>query len=629
MIEDIITKEELIRQAKLLKSSGFKPGFDKMSADTAEIQVELNGDIICKKILSGKYEPMPVTSFRIAKRNGKSRMISKLTAIDTVIQKAVLDGIYDTVDAKLSSNSFAYRKNRGVNSALLLYKELASEHKYVAKIDPSECFDNINHDVLKSHIENFIDDERLVSLIMKFVYAPLSVDGVIIRRDKGISQGSPISPLLCNIYLSSVDEMITDYKLSFIRYADDIVVFSDSFEELEECVNSLLDHLESDLHLTLNKNKFKIASPVDIEFLGHKFSSTKYGVTVDKNEIAGLFSEKWSKKTPENYKRTVDIVSDGILRQKDFSIIFDSEENESHIPIKETDVINVYSNVIFDTNVLKKIFTNGTIVNIFSENGIHIGRFVPSSPLKSPTITFEQLETYYDSEKRLDLAKKFLLSSFHNTRLVIRYFNKHNPSEIYEQTLNKINNICSNIKSVTEYDKLLLLEAKGRNAYYSCFDNFTADNGFRFDKRSRKPPENEFNSMISFGNTLLYNYIATEINKTPLDIRIGFLHATNKRIESLNLDIAEIFKPLIVDRTIFTLINKHEISLSDFDRNGSVYLNENGKRVFIRRFNEKLDTSLQIKDKSLSYRSIINEEIRKLVRFFRSGEEYKAFKQVR
>lgn len=182
-----------------------------------------------------------------------------------------------------------------------------------------------------------------------------------------------------------------------------------------------------------------------------------------------------------------------------------------------------------------------------------------------------------------------------------------------------------------QYDSLLMLEARARESYYSCFDSFLSDSGFRFDSRSRRPPKNEINAMLSFGNVLLYNLIATEINKTPLDIRVGFLHATNRRPESLNLDMAEAYKPLIVDRTVFSVINLKSIRPTDFDRrpNGSVYLNENGKRTFLRAFYSKLDTSISVKGDKLTYRQIIANDVQALVRHFRQEESYTPFKQVK
>ena len=171
------------------------------------------------------------------------------------------------------------------------------------------------------------------------------------------------------------------------------------------------------------------------------------------------------------------------------------------------------------------------------------------------------------------------------------------------------------------------------NAYYRSYDSFILKEGFCLDKRTRRPPKNEVNAMLSFGNTILYNYLATEISKTALDVRVGFLHATNRRTESLNLDIAELFKPLIVDRVIFSVINKNMIDPErHFEHmdNGTVYLNAEGKNIFLRTFSEKLDARVTVGKQSVSYRTIIDWEIKKLINYFRKGEKrYNPFKQVR
>jgi len=140
-----------------------------------------------------------------------------------------------------------------------------------------------------------------------------------------------------------------------------------------------------------------------------------------------------------------------------------------------------------------------------------------------------------------------------------------------------------------------------------------------------------FNAMLSFGNTVMYSLIATEIQKTALDVRIGYLHATNTRKNSLNLDIAEIFKPLLVDRVILSLVNKGEIVPTHFEthENGTVYLTTEGKRIFLSAFYEKLDAVITVGDKKMSYDSIVKEEIRKLIRHFRTNDKYKGFRQVR
>ena len=122
---------------------------------------------------------------------------------------------------------------------------------------------------------------------------------------------------------------------------------------------------------------------------------------------------------------------------------------------------------------------------------------------------------------------------------------------------------------------------------------------------------------------------ATAINKSSLDIRIGYLHATNNRPESLNLDIAEIFKPLLVDRTVFSLFNRKMLRNEHFDRsdNGAFYLNESGLSVFLKAFYDKVDSHIKINGVMMTYGHIIENEIVKLVRKFRQNEPYAAFQQ--
>ena len=134
--------------------------------------------------------------------------------------------------------------------------------------------------------------------------------------------------------------------------------------------------------------------------------------------------------------------------------------------------------------------------------------------------------------------------------------------------------------------------------------------------------------MISFGNTLIYQKIANEIYKTKLDIRISYLHSAIRRYENLNLDISEILKPILVDKIIFSLINKRIIDVKvHFEkRNNGVYLNKEGKYIFIDHLNKKLNSTITINNKKISYQEILRLEVLKLLRYFKYNEEYEPFK---
>ena len=134
--------------------------------------------------------------------------------------------------------------------------------------------------------------------------------------------------------------------------------------------------------------------------------------------------------------------------------------------------------------------------------------------------------------------------------------------------------------------------------------------------------------MISFGNTLLYQRIANEINRTSLDIRIGMVHAAGTRPESLNLDLADLFKPILVDRTIFTLINRKMLNKSDFIEveNDGIYISGTGKKTFIREFENKLYQKVNIEGQERTYDFLIKREIQNIKKYIETDEKYKPYK---
>lgn len=183
----------------------------------------------------------------------------------------------------------------------------------------------------------------------------------------------------------------------------------------------------------------------------------------------------------------------------------------------------------------------------------------------------------------------------------------------------------NNSKCITE---LMGAEGRGRKKYYEAFNYFLKED-FSFKSRQKRPPIDPINALISFGNSIMYTTVLGEIYKTQLDPTISYLHEPSTKRFSLSLDIAEIFKPLIVDTVIFTLINKNMITKKDFIiEEGLCYLNENGKKKFIREFENKLNTTIKHRalNRKVSYRYLIKLECYKLIKAIIGEEEYKAIK---
>ena len=627
------TLEDLLAACSQLKAKNkFAPGFDKMTPDAAETWLKINGAQLCNQLNGGKYSVMPASGFYMAKSDGGYRQLARLTVLDTIIQSVTIDQLSDYCTENFSEHSFAYQRGKGVGTALKSFCEQASMHPYAQRMDLRACFDNIDHAVLEKALNSFFFNRKIVNLLMDDAKMPVIIDGQLAYRKKGILQGAPVSGMLCNIYFHSLDRTLESMSIPFVRYADDIVLFADDILRLQETTAFVSSFIRDTLRLKLNDSKSAMDASEGQKYLGHTFIRDKSGVVfVKSGERSASAYYSWNKNRPLNNRSSIDILSDGILRQKDFSAIFETETTKTSIPLDTTERINIFSNVIFDSGFLEKALNAGVYINLFSKDYAYRGRFTPTGSLKDQRLIFEQLEAYNDERRRLLLAKEFDLASVHNLRLNIRYYNKQQEDDIFTRALTSIDTLYEKMKQCPDYTHLLTTEAQIRGIYYGCFDSFIKNSAFVFKTRSKQPPLNEVNAMISFGNVVLYNYIATEVYKSPLDIRVGYLHATNRREESLNLDIAEIFRPLIVDRVVFSLINKKEISLSCFEyhEEGGVYLNEEGKRIFLRAFYEKLGSMLTVKDRPCSYAMLINTEIQKLVRQFRSKEKYKAYRQVR
>ena len=232
---------------------------------------------------------------------------------------------------------------------------------------------------------------------------------------------------------------------------------------------------------------------------------------------------------------------------------------------------------------------------------------------------------------RAEYARDFLLSQLHNIRLNLRYQVKQYENPVCDEALDRLKAMEKEIKKCNDIEAMLLFEARMRELYYGCFSECIRNKDFSFIRRTRRPPQDEINSMLSFGNVFLYNYIAVEINKTPLDIRIAFLHATTSRAESLNLDLADVFKPLVVDRTIFSLVNNRRIGKNHFyhEPNGGVYLTNEGKKLFVTGLMDKLGSQIPVGDAHKSYAEVIRDEVRTLCADIKALKKHRSFRQIR
>lgn len=325
-------------------------------------------------------------------------------------------------------------------------------------------------------------------------------------------------------------------------------------------------------------------------------------------------------------KKTLYFFSDGELQRKDNTIFFEGASGRRFLPIEDVGDIMVFGEVNFNKRLLEFLSQKEIILHYFNHYGYYMGSFYPREHLNSGHAILKQAEFYLDENKRLEIARQFVLGAAKNIRQVLKYY--LNRGKEVQEPLQSIEALHPEIINTSTIPALMAIEGNIREQYYKAFDWIIGDDDFCFEERTRRPPKNYLNTLISFGNSLIYSLCLSEIYKTHLDPRIGYLHSTNFRRFSLNLDIAEIFKPIIVDRIIFTCIGRKMITKNDFEKGSEgIMLKEKGKRCFIEELENKLKTTINHRDigRPVSYRRLIRLEVYKLEKHLMGEKTYEPF----
>lgn len=325
-------------------------------------------------------------------------------------------------------------------------------------------------------------------------------------------------------------------------------------------------------------------------------------------------------------KKTLYVFNDGEIKRKDNTIYFETSKGKKYLPIEDISDIFVFGEVSVSKKFLEYISQKEILMHFFNYYGYYTGTYYPREHLNSGYMILMQAENYLNEDKRMTIASKFVEGSSKNMINVVRYYK--NRGKNLEDIENAILSLQEKIPYCDNINELMAIEGNIRDMYYKGFDEIIDNKDFVFKKRTRRPPKNELNALISFGNSLLYVLVLSEIYKTHIDPRIGYLHTTNFRRFTLNLDVAEIFKPIIIDRIIFTLIGKKMITKNDFEEDlGGVLLKEKGRKTFVQEFDRRLASTIKYRElgRSVSYRRLIRMELYKLEKHLIGEKEYEPY----
>jgi len=379
------------------------------------------------------------------------------------------------------------------------------------------------------------------------------------------------------------------------------------------------------------------------------------------------------------------VLSNGRVKREDNTLYIENAEGQRKpIPVEDVESLYLYGEVDLNTKLLNFLSQKRIPLHVFNYYGFYSGSYYPREYLHSGFLLVHQVGHYADQEKRMTLTRELVRGAAHSLLRNIAYYSRRKgspePAEpvgevgvdvplptaiptdeaveaavdagldlpalgeeadpfesavAFDGELSSLDILRATVESLAEripaqvaVNDLRGLEGKMRERYYQAWQHILTE-GWVFERRVRRPPDNEVNALISFGNTHLYTVCLSEIYRTQLTPTVSYLHEPGARRFSLALDISEIFKPLIVDRAIFRLINTGQMKPSHFDKGlDSCVLTDAGKRLFLGALEERLGTTIRHRrlGRHVSYRQLIRLECYKLIRHLTGVEPYRAFR---
>jgi len=297
------------------------------------------------------------------------------------------------------------------------------------------------------------------------------------------------------------------------------------------------------------------------------------------------------------------------------------------IPKMNIERVLIVGKATMTQSALDFFFTESIPVSFMSTSGRFKG-FLCGEEGKNVLVRMKQYECFNDLTYKLGISKAIVRQKVNNLRYFLTKHNRYHKNPLIEHVCERMKNLLVNLNNANTTDEVRGIEGACAAAYFEAFGSIFEEKKFQFHKRTRRPPLDPVNAMLSLGYTLILSEIISAVNASGIDVYAGFLHSLDYGRPSLACDIQEEFR-FIIDELVVRLVNLGQIKPEHFEYldNGEVHLNEQAREIFFRSYERKIRQGNSYNGKNTSYRRIVQLQIQHLAKCFFEREIYQPFQR--
>lgn len=592
-------------------------GGDNVSLDAFRFNAVGRLSALSDALRDGSYAPKPLREATIPKRSGGTRLLRIPAIVDRVAQTAVAQALTPVLEPTFEDASFGYRPGRSVRQAVERVQLLARRGRvFVVDADIDDFFDSVRHDRVLALLAEHLSSGPLTELIALW----LEHGG---QDGRGLPQGSPLSPLLANLYLDDLDGAFSRGGARIVRYADDFVILCATERGAEQALDKAR-RLLREAGLSLDPEKTRVL-PIErgLRFLGHFFLSSFAVPSPEENEeIPSLMRRIANDDAAAAEKAEAEAAEEEVQRNAGLDPGFRilhlatpgrrlNARNEAFcveepvatddgsafreifaVHAREVDRIDLAPRAVATEAALKLARASDTLIAFVDGHGETESWLGPSLSQHAAR-HLAQARVSLDPDARLALSKHFVDGRLRNQRALLRRLNRTRKEPGTIRALAEINVLIRRVPHEAAVDSLMGVEGRAAALYWPAFGRML-DGAWSLTTRERDKP-GPVAIMLNFTSSLLSRDIAVALDRAKLHPGFGIFHVPQNYRDSAVYDLMEEFRAPLCESVVATAINTHRLSREMFSRreDGDHHMSTAALRVLIRTYEQAADREVK------------------------------------